>query len=525
MALSFYVSKTTSSSIIIQVSGSGSGTLYCTNGTSKDSVSAGSYEFDGLSAGTQYGFRLKETTYLWYPYLNMICDTSDNNGVNLRSGPGSSYSKVTGITEGSTVSVISNAGSGWYYVQYGSYNGYVAIQYFTITGASQNYVYGTTSSSTSSTYYAYLTFNANGGSGAPSNTSSYPNTYSSAVSIPIPYTVPTYDGRTFNGWYCSATGTTYQPGGTFTGTGSTSYPGTAYTLVAQWSVESQHPLLEFSEQSVTNTSIFLAVTGSGSGVLYGRKNATKESIGNHNVTPGRTYEFSGLSPGTEYGFRLKISGSSYLWYPRLKGKCIISNGVRMRTGVDSSTIVTTVPYGGVITVHYFVTQTSTHDWVYASYGNSEGYIPAVELGVENNFNFNDDSIQDYINIYTTGATYYAYLIFDDGAGSGAPDNVYGKSVDNPYVEIYIPETTPIRSGYTFSGWTFNSKTFNAGDKFTGYGITTSPGQPYTLTAVWTKIVEGDGVVYINGIAYTPYIYNGGWVAATVHIYNGGWVST
>lgn len=84
-----------------------------------------------------------------------------------------------------------------------------------------------------STYYATLSFDANGGTGAPSSISGS-NTGSSTITFTIPTTIPTKSGYTFTGWKLTYTGgyTIYQPGGTANVEGTTG--GITYTLVAQW---------------------------------------------------------------------------------------------------------------------------------------------------------------------------------------------------------------------------------------------------------------------------------------------------
>ena len=71
-----------------------------------------------------------------------------------------------------------------------------------------------------------LTYNANGGSGAPVNESRVAGAVANLSS-----TAPTRSGYTFNGWYTNAAGTggtSYAAGASFT------MPGTATTLYAQW---------------------------------------------------------------------------------------------------------------------------------------------------------------------------------------------------------------------------------------------------------------------------------------------------
>lgn len=104
-------------------------------------------------------------------------------------------------------------------------------------------------SSTTYTFYYTIAYDANGGTGAPSNTDGGSNSSTSSTNtknVTVSSTRPTRSGFNFLGWSTSSTATTatYQPGTTY----SFSY-GTIY-LFAVW---------EASEHTVT-----FAVTGSGS---------------------------------------------------------------------------------------------------------------------------------------------------------------------------------------------------------------------------------------------------------------------
>ena len=86
------------------------------------------------------------------------------------------------------------------------------------------------------TYYATLSFNANGGTGAPSKLYGSSADGTGYVTFTIPSTTPTRNGYTFSGWAAnsSGTGTIWSPGGTYTGYGTTTYPGQNHTLYAVW---------------------------------------------------------------------------------------------------------------------------------------------------------------------------------------------------------------------------------------------------------------------------------------------------
>lgn len=84
------------------------------------------------------------------------------------------------------------------------------------------------------TYYATLSFSANGGSGAPSTQYGSSDDGTGYIKFSIPYTIPTLSGYTFLGWQLNGSGTIYPAGGSITVYGTTSYPGASHTLYAVW---------------------------------------------------------------------------------------------------------------------------------------------------------------------------------------------------------------------------------------------------------------------------------------------------
>ena len=104
------------------------------------------------------------------------------------------------------------------------------------------------------TYYAYLSFDANGGIGAPSTIYESSDDGTGYVQFDLPSTVPTRSGYTFLGWATnsSGTGTLRQPGGSYTGYGSTSSPGVHHTLYAAWKEgTTRYAYLEFNANGGT----------------------------------------------------------------------------------------------------------------------------------------------------------------------------------------------------------------------------------------------------------------------------------
>lgn len=109
-------------------------------------------------------------------------------------------------------------------------------------------------------YYAYLYYNANGGSGAPSTQSDsiYASSASGSKTFTIPSTKPSKSGFDFLGWSTSSTATTasYQPGSTI----SVSYD-SSKTLYAVWKEKTYTCTLSFSANGGSGTPSALTYTG------------------------------------------------------------------------------------------------------------------------------------------------------------------------------------------------------------------------------------------------------------------------
>lgn len=80
------------------------------------------------------------------------------SGLNVRSGPGSNYTKVASITNGTSVVILEDSGNGWYKIDYGSgKTGYVSADYIQTTGSSSSGNSGSSSNSGSGSSGAAIT--------------------------------------------------------------------------------------------------------------------------------------------------------------------------------------------------------------------------------------------------------------------------------------------------------------------------------------------------------------------------------
>lgn len=168
---------------------------------------------------------------------------------------------------------------------------------------------------TSYTYYAKLTYNANGGSGAPSaQTGNNSSTSTSAnVTFTIPNTTPTRSGYTFLGWAESGSAATpsYYAGSTYTFSASStsSSSPTSKTLYAVWQ--------DASAPTITNPATATGNDLSLSKTLSYDKNSDTYTItlkGNATAgaSTGYTYTMDGYEKSYSYS-NLKTGNYYYLY--------------------------------------------------------------------------------------------------------------------------------------------------------------------------------------------------------------------
>lgn len=172
-------------------------------------------------------------------------------------------------------------------------------------------------------------------------------------------------------------------------------------------------------------------------------------------------------------------------------------------------------------------------WVVNVDGNTSYQTPTVNEGYRCQLNW--ASLAGASNVYVrleiaTTQTYYAQITFNANGGSGAPaTQSVSQQSTTPYVEFYIPYTTPTRPGYVFGGWTLNGTTgqvYLAGAKITVYGHNYSPGPTHTLYAYWTQDTSGGMWLYENNrwAKGAPWIYTSNrWVKGITWLcVNGIW---
>ena len=301
-----------------------------------------------------------------------------------------------------------------------------------------------------------FTFNANGGSGAPSEKIEWWYNHD----ITIPSTVPTRSGYTFQGWGTSSTDTTpdYQPGQATT-------MGTTKTLYA---------ILNANTYTVSYNA------NGGSGAPSSQTKTHNVTLTLRSNTPTRSgYTFKGWSTSSSATSASYSAGGSFttnanttlyaVWQKNAATTYTVSYNANGGTGAPSSqtkthnvtlTLRTTTPTrSGYSFLGWSTSSTATSPTYYAG-GSYTANASATLYAV---WSYNAPTV------YT--------ISFNANGGSGAPSSV----TKTHGVTLYLPSTEPTRTNYDFLGWSTSSTattpTYYAGGSFTQNANT-------TLYAVW-----------------------------------------
>ena len=325
-----------------------------------------------------------------------------------------------------------------------------------------------------------VTFNANGGSGAPSSVTKY---YGETVALPT--TTPTRSGYTFSGWgtYSSDTSANYQPGSNYSSNSSS-------TLYAIWTANVPEP--------ETYTVSYNA--NGGSGAPSAQVKTEDVTLTLSSTKPTRSgYTFKGWSTSKTATSPTYYAGGSYtanasatlyaVWEQNAPTTYTVSYNANGGSGAPSSqtkthnvtlTLSSTKPTrSGYTFLGWSTSSTATSPTYYAS-GSYTANASATLYAVWSK---------------NAPATYT--VSFNANGGSGAPSSV----TKTDGVTLYLPTTEPYRSNYEFLGWstssTATSPTYYAGGSFSRNANT-------TLYAVWEYSPETYTVRYnANGGTGAP----------------------
>ncbi|MCF0134941.1 MAG: InlB B-repeat-containing protein [Lachnospiraceae bacterium] len=301
------------------------------------------------------------------------------------------------------------------------------------------------------TYYAqytadpaYIKFDANGGTGAPTGLT---GTTDAAISATFPGSSsnPTRTGYDFKGWYSDAAGE-----GTKITAYPTKFPAGTTTYYAKW--EAQEAEIEFNANGGT---------GAPAGISGNHDDAITDTFPKDE--PTRTgYTFKGWYPNaagtgtevTDYPDKFTTGTTTYYakWEADDAEIVFDANG-----GKDAPAGTAGKTDDDVTDA--FPSATPTRD----GYDFDGWYLTAAGTGTKQT---------DYPDTFPAGTTTYyakwkakeAKIVFNANGGTGAPDGITGKT--DAEIKATFPTAEPTRTGYTFKGWYPNQG--GTGTKVSGY---------------------------------------------------------
>ena len=351
-------------------------------------------------------------------------------------------------------------------------------------------------------WFAYLYYNANGGSGAPSTQSDSINAASPSGSktFTISSAKPTKSGFDFKGWSedSAATTASHQPGGTI----SVPYD-SAKTLYAVWQERSYTCYLYFDAQGGSGAPSTMTYTGSSTSAH------TFTIPSNVPTVPG--YHFLGWSenpgastPSYQPGSTISVpyNGSKTLYAIYQEGSAPVDMGAITDGGLieipvnkkSKMTITAAQDHGA------YMTAVSGESWV--TYDTERGTgIVFAEPTVKGSYFFEVllwiPGLPDRITISytlvvvddeTSTQDWFAYLHYNANGGAGAPatqsDSINATSPSGSKT-FTISSTKPTRSGFIFKGWAESNAATTAGYQ-PGGTISVPYDSSKTLYAVWEE---------------------------------------
>ena len=297
-----------------------------------------------------------------------------------------------------------------------------------------------------------VSYNANGGSGAPAD-----QTKTYGVNLTLSSTKPTRTGYTFSKWNTKADGTgiNYNSGAAYTGNAN-------LTLYAVWT---------------PNKYTVKYDANGGSGAPGNQTKTYGVALTLSSTKPTRTgYTFSKWNTkadgtGTNYNSGAKYTGNANLtlyaiWTPITYTVTYNANGGSGAPGNQTKT------YGVNLTLsstkptrtgYTFVKWNTKADGTGTNYNSGAKYTSNANL-----------------TLYAVWTPIKYTVKYDANGGSGAPGNqtkTYG-------VNLTLSSTKPTRTGYTFSKW--NTKADGTGTNY-NRGAKYTSNANLTLYAVWTPI--------------------------------------
>ncbi len=300
------------------------------------------------SAGGSYTTNASDTLYAVWELNSYTVSYSANGG----SGAPSSQTKYYGTTLVLSSTVPTRTGytfNGWNTNSGGTGTSYAAGGNYTANAAATLYAQWTQITYT-------ISYDANGGSGAPSNQTKYYGT-----TLTLSSTVPTWSGYTFKNWNTASggTGTSYSSGASYTSNAAATM-WAQWTMLAPWS-------LSISASSATTSSITGSVSCSGVSItnytVYYRVSGTT-TYSSKSLGTTTSFTLSSLSEDTDYDiyFTATNTGGITTSDTIVYSTTLDVSGVTVNTTAEAEVFTITVTAG---------TSTSLSQEVLYSYGYSD----------------------------------------------------------------------------------------------------------------------------------------------------------
>ena len=323
-------------------------------------------------------------------------------------------------------------------------------------------------------WFAYLYYNANGGSGAPSTQSDSINAASPSGSktFTISSAKPTKSGFDFKGWSENSAATTpsYQPGGTI----SVPYD-SAKTLYAVWQERSYTCHLYFDANGGSGAPPTMTYTGSSTSAHTFTIPSTEPEWAGHEFkgwSESSSASSASYQPGSTISVPYNGSKTLYAVWREMGSDAvdrgIITNGAVIQIVVNerSKMIITAARDHGA-----YMTAISGESWVVYDTERGTGIVFA-EPTVLGTYDFMvrvwipglPDSADisytlEVVNAITPTQDWFAYLHYNANGGAGAPttqsDSINAASPSGSKT-FTISSTKPTRSGFIFKGWAESS---------------------------------------------------------------------
>lgn len=328
-----------------------------------------------------------------------------------------------------------------------------------------------------------VSYNANGGSGAPA---SQTKTYGKALTLSSQK--PTRTGYTFKGWATSANSSTvsYQLGGTYTGNSN-------LTLYAVWAPSTLTVKEYFSCNVQINTTkgktvnLYSSPTDS-TRKTYFDQGQTAYSTRGAKLSDGSTwYEIQAIDNGKVVTLWLNAASSGIKIIDKKIDPSLSFSPSSLSLDLGTSkTVSITFKGDGIYNLSYGIGDSSVCSASWGSVDYSTGKTSLTVTGKSGGSTkitiyLNDKNgkslYSQSINVTVTAPTYT--VSYNANGGSGAP-SPQTKQYDKT---LTLSSTKPTRSGYTFMGWATSSGASSAQYQ---PGSSYTSNKNLTLYAVWER---------------------------------------